>query len=217
MTAQRSSQGRAAKPGTHLPAARRTAARRTGKGGRSERDRSTRLEAGWRDAVASRAARAAELIAAWAPTAARVLLGLVLAWFGYHELVQPGLWTGYVPLIQPQSAFAIVLVLAHGWLLLMLAVALVAGIMRQGGSRGSSRLAAGDSGLADRHRRPVRSDAPRRRRSRPCHHADQPERAAAHADTRAGRDAVVQRALLADRRERSRGFPGVARRGRRSR
>jgi uncharacterized membrane protein YphA (DoxX/SURF4 family) len=129
VTAQRSSQGRAAKPGTPLPAARRTAARRTGKGGRSERDRSTRLEAGWRDAVASRAARAAELIAAWAPTAARVLLGLVLAWFGYHELVQPGLWTGYVPLIQPQSAFAIVLVLAHGWLLLMLAVALVAGIM----------------------------------------------------------------------------------------
>ena len=129
MTAQRSSQGRAAKPGTHLPAARRTAARRPGKGGRSERDRSTRLEAGWRDAVGSRAARAAVLIAAWAPTVARVLLGLVLAWFGYHELVQPGLWTGYVPLIQPQSAFAIVLVLAHGWILLMLAVALVAGIM----------------------------------------------------------------------------------------
>jgi hypothetical protein len=29
-----------------------------------------------------------------APAAGRILLGLVQAWFGYHELVQPGLWTG---------------------------------------------------------------------------------------------------------------------------
>jgi uncharacterized membrane protein YphA (DoxX/SURF4 family) len=72
---------------------------------------------------------AAALTAAWGPTSARVLLGLVLGWFGYHELVQPALWTGYVPLIHPQSAIAIVLVLAHGWLLLMLAVALVAGVI----------------------------------------------------------------------------------------
>ena len=50
-------------------------------------------------AAATRAGGAAELAAAWAPTAGRVLLGLVLAWFGYHELVQPGLWTGYVPLV----------------------------------------------------------------------------------------------------------------------
>jgi uncharacterized membrane protein YphA (DoxX/SURF4 family) len=73
--------------------------------------------------------RASALAAGWAPTAARILLGLVLAWFGYHELVQPALWTGYVPLVQAQSALAIALVLAHGWLLLILAVALVAGIM----------------------------------------------------------------------------------------
>jgi uncharacterized membrane protein YphA (DoxX/SURF4 family) len=71
----------------------------------------------------------AALSADWGPTAARVLLGLVLIWFGYHELVQPALWTGYVPLVRAQSALAIVLVLAHGWLLLMLAVALVAGIL----------------------------------------------------------------------------------------
>lgn len=70
----------------------------------------------------------AGLAGEWAPTVARVLLGLVLAWFGYHELVQPGLWTGYVPLVPPASAAATVLVLAHGWLLLVLAVAMIAGI-----------------------------------------------------------------------------------------
>ena len=56
-----------------------------------------------------------------------MLLGLVLAWFGYHELVQPSLWTGYVPLVST-SSLALLLVLAHGWLLLMLAVAMIAGI-----------------------------------------------------------------------------------------
>ena len=35
--------------------------------------------------------RAGQLASEWAPTAGRVLLGLVLAWFGYHELVQPSL------------------------------------------------------------------------------------------------------------------------------
>jgi len=74
------------------------------------------------------AGRAGELAAAWAPTAGRVLLGLVLAWFGYHELVQPGLWTGYVPLVAAGSALAAVAVLAHGWLLLVLAIALICGI-----------------------------------------------------------------------------------------
>jgi uncharacterized membrane protein YphA (DoxX/SURF4 family) len=72
-------------------------------------------------------AQAGELASDWAPTAGRVLLGLVLAWFGYHELVQPSLWTGYVPLVSA-SSFAVLLVLAHGWLLLMLAVAMIAGI-----------------------------------------------------------------------------------------
>jgi uncharacterized membrane protein YphA (DoxX/SURF4 family) len=69
------------------------------------------------------------LVADWGPTLARILLGLVLAWFGYHELVQPALWTGYLPVVAPRSTAAIVLVLAHGWILLMLAVALVAGLM----------------------------------------------------------------------------------------
>jgi uncharacterized membrane protein YphA (DoxX/SURF4 family) len=64
----------------------------------------------------------------WAPTAGRVLLGLVLAWFGYHELVSPGLWTGYVPGVNATSQVAVVLVLAHGWVLLVLAVAIVAGV-----------------------------------------------------------------------------------------
>jgi uncharacterized membrane protein YphA (DoxX/SURF4 family) len=71
---------------------------------------------------------AGRLAADWAPTAARVLLGLVLAWFGYHELVQPASWTGYVPLVSATSSLAVVLVLAHGWLLLVLAVAITAGI-----------------------------------------------------------------------------------------
>jgi uncharacterized membrane protein YphA (DoxX/SURF4 family) len=74
------------------------------------------------------AARAGQFAAAWAPVAARVLLGLVLAWFGYHELVRPSLWTGYVPVLSPASGLAVILVLAHGWLLLLLAVALVAGV-----------------------------------------------------------------------------------------
>ena len=74
----------------------------------------------------------------WAPTVARVLLGLVLAWFGYHELVQPSLWTGYVPIVPASSGAAVVLVLAHGWLLLVLAVALIAGI----GTRAAAAVAA---------------------------------------------------------------------------
>jgi len=69
-----------------------------------------------------------ELAAQWAPTAGRVMLGLVLAWFGYHELAQPQLWTGYVPGVSGGSTIAIVLVLAHGWLLVMLAVAITAGV-----------------------------------------------------------------------------------------
>lgn len=81
------------------------------------------------------AAKAEQVAVGWGPTAGRILLGLVLAWFGYHELMQPSLWTGYLPVIGRTSALAPVLVLGHGWLLLVLAVALVAGIM--------PRLAAG--------------------------------------------------------------------------
>ncbi|HLH84003.1 MAG TPA: hypothetical protein VKV38_12125 [Trebonia sp.] len=74
------------------------------------------------------AERAGMVAAQWAPTAGRVLLGLVLAWFGYHELLLPGEWTGYVPVISQTSDLAIVAVLVHGWVLFVLAVALVAGI-----------------------------------------------------------------------------------------
>jgi uncharacterized membrane protein YphA (DoxX/SURF4 family) len=72
--------------------------------------------------------QAGEVLARWAPTAGRILLGLVLAWFGYHELMLPGEWTGYVPVISETSTLAIIAVLVHGWVLLVLAVALVAGI-----------------------------------------------------------------------------------------
>ena len=74
------------------------------------------------------AERAGVIAAEWAPTAGRVLLGLVLAWFGYHELMLPGEWTGYVPVISETSNLAIIAVLVHGWILFVLAVALVAGI-----------------------------------------------------------------------------------------
>ena len=51
-----------------------------------------------RDAAPGRDAmqqeRAAALASEWAPVAGRILLALVLAWFGYHELVRPSLWTG---------------------------------------------------------------------------------------------------------------------------
>jgi hypothetical protein len=64
----------------------------------------------------------------------------VLAWFGYHELAQPQLWTGYVPVVSATSQLAVVLVLVHGWVLLVLAVAILAGI--------ALRLAAAISALA---------------------------------------------------------------------
>jgi hypothetical protein len=76
----------------------------------------------------SRGTRPAAIATEWAPTMARVLLGLTLAWFGYHELMTPQLWTGYVPGVSANSDLAIGLVLAHGWLLLILAVAITAGI-----------------------------------------------------------------------------------------
>jgi uncharacterized membrane protein YphA (DoxX/SURF4 family) len=82
--------------------------------------------------------QADRLAGEWAPTVARILLSLVLAWFGYHELVQPSLWTGYVPVVPATSGVAVVLVLAHGWLLLVLAVALIAGI----GTRAAAAVAA---------------------------------------------------------------------------
>jgi uncharacterized membrane protein YphA (DoxX/SURF4 family) len=74
------------------------------------------------------AERAGAITAEWAPTTGRILLGLVFFWFGYHELVQPGGWTQYVPVVNESSSLAVILVLAHGWVLFVLAAALVAGI-----------------------------------------------------------------------------------------
>jgi uncharacterized membrane protein YphA (DoxX/SURF4 family) len=74
------------------------------------------------------AERSAVLTAEWAPTAGRILLGVVFAWFGYHELLLPGQWTQYVPVISESSSLAVILVLVHGWVLLVLAAALLAGI-----------------------------------------------------------------------------------------
>jgi uncharacterized membrane protein YphA (DoxX/SURF4 family) len=113
------------------PANRQQASARPGSRGDAAADGSaTRTRLG---------SRLAESGADWGPTAGRILLGLVLAWFGYHELMQPTLWTGYVPGVHAASAMAIGLVLAHGWVLLLLAAALIAGI--------APRLAAGLAAL----------------------------------------------------------------------
>jgi uncharacterized membrane protein YphA (DoxX/SURF4 family) len=76
----------------------------------------------------SLAGRAGVISAEWAPTVSRILLGVVFFWFGYHELVQPGHWTQYVPVVSESSSLAVILVLAHGWVLFVTAAALVAGI-----------------------------------------------------------------------------------------
>jgi uncharacterized membrane protein YphA (DoxX/SURF4 family) len=80
-----------------------------------------------RDGVA-RMERAGEIVAPWAPTVGRMLLGLVFVWFGWHEVVQPGRWTQYVPVIAENSRPATVLVAVHGWVLLALAAALLLGV-----------------------------------------------------------------------------------------
>lgn len=66
--------------------------------------------------------------AMWAVTVTRIILGLVFAWFGYHELTDPRLWTGYVPVVPATSTAAVVLVLVHGVVLFVLAVSLVVGV-----------------------------------------------------------------------------------------
>lgn len=78
--------------------------------------------------LAAVADRAAAIAAEWAPVAGRILLGVVFAWFGYHELVQPGGWTQYVPFVSESSSLAVLLVLMHGWVLLVTGAALIAGI-----------------------------------------------------------------------------------------
>jgi uncharacterized membrane protein YphA (DoxX/SURF4 family) len=64
----------------------------------------------------------------WGPTMVRMILGLVFLWFGVQELLQPRLWTGYVPLASSDSGIALGLVLIHGGLLWLLATALILGI-----------------------------------------------------------------------------------------
>ena len=54
--------------------------------------------------------------------------------------MQPALWTGYVPLVPATSSLAVILVLAHGWLLLMLAIALIAGIAVRAAAAASAIL-----------------------------------------------------------------------------
>ena len=78
--------------------------------------------------LAAAAERASAITAEWAPAAGRILLGVVFAWFGYHELVQPDGWTQYVPFVSESSSLAVFLVLTHGWVLLVTGAALVAGI-----------------------------------------------------------------------------------------
>lgn len=72
--------------------------------------------------------RAIDYAQEWSGTIARVFLGFVCLWFGVNELVQPHLWTGYVPLISTTTTFATVLVLMHGGSLFVLGVALLFGI-----------------------------------------------------------------------------------------
>ncbi len=64
----------------------------------------------------------------WVELGLRLALALVFLWFGLHELLQPKLWTGYVPIVSAASTLAVVGVLAHGWLLTVLGVALALGV-----------------------------------------------------------------------------------------
>lgn len=65
----------------------------------------------------------------WAMTCARIVLGLVCLWFGTNELIQPHLWTGYVPIIPTTGILAVILVLVHGGALFVFGIALVLGIV----------------------------------------------------------------------------------------
>ncbi len=111
------------------PTTAKTATAKTATARAAAAKASAKTAAGDQSAAGDLVEAAGRLAAEWGPTIGRVALGLVLAWFGYHELVAPQLWTGYVPLISSTSTFAIVLVLVHGWLLLLLAVAIVAGVL----------------------------------------------------------------------------------------
>lgn len=91
------------------------------------------------NSTADPAGTAVALLEEWTPTVARLALGLVLLYFGVSELIQPSLWTGYVPAIPSTSSLAVGLVVVHGWLLSVLGVAIGLGV--------ASRVAAGLSAL----------------------------------------------------------------------
>ena len=116
--------------------------------------------------LATAADRAGAIAAEWAPAAGRILLGVVFAWFGYHELVQPDGWTQYVPFVSESSSLAVFLVLTHGWVLLVTGAALVAGIAPRAAAAVASRTDAGDRDRSGSDR-PVSHGAARRRRARP--------------------------------------------------
>jgi uncharacterized membrane protein YphA (DoxX/SURF4 family) len=105
-------------PAPQAPMKRRGESGEGGGGGTGGEDRTP----------AALAEQASAIAAEWAPTAGRILLGVVFFWFGYHELVQPGGWTQYIPVVSESSSLAIILVLAHGWVLFVLASALVFGV-----------------------------------------------------------------------------------------
>lgn len=54
---------------------------------------------------------------------ARVATGIVLACFGFWELTNPTQWTGYVPHVAAAAVSPVRLILAHGWVLFVLAAA----------------------------------------------------------------------------------------------
>jgi len=54
---------------------------------------------------------------------ARVTTGVVLGCFGFWELTDPAQWTGFVPGAVAAAAPPVSLVLAHGWVLFVLAAA----------------------------------------------------------------------------------------------
>lgn len=86
--------------------------------------------------------RALDKVSDLATLAARVSLGFVFAWFGVQELLQPAMWAGYIPLLSPKSGLAVGLIVAHGWLLLLLSVSLVLGVVpRLGAAVGAVLMA----------------------------------------------------------------------------
>jgi len=58
-------------------------------------------------------------------------LAFVVAWFGYHEVVSPADWVGFVPPFLGAGALAMNLVLLHGVLLVGSGVALIADVWRR--------------------------------------------------------------------------------------